>query len=155
MHDCHIVRIIEFLAVHRGFGLFIYNAPHRCFELEKIYVSSWQLGLQLDRTSVNTSPIFFSSTLSLANIILSGSSLRRRVFCVTFAQTGLSNLQERDSSANRPFEHYRRASRIPKELKPPRERDSDVIRMGLRRGCQLVLCYLSCHGRLLQTPDPD
>ena len=35
MHDCHIVRIIEFLAVNRGFGLFIYNAPHRCFELKK------------------------------------------------------------------------------------------------------------------------
>lgn len=40
MHDCRIVRIIEFLAVHRWFGLFIDNTPHRCFELEKIYLSS-------------------------------------------------------------------------------------------------------------------
>lgn len=104
MHDRRIVRITKILAVHRGFGLFIYDAPHRCFELEKMYQSLLPRS-RLDRTSVNTRPIFFSSILSLANIILSGSSLRRRVFCVTFVQTGLSNLQEQNSSANRPFEH--------------------------------------------------
>lgn len=83
-HNSRVVWITVITALHCKVRLFIDYSPHRSLELDDKEVSWCYLG-DHGHTRVNTSPIFFSRVRSLANITLSGSSLRRRVFCVTFS----------------------------------------------------------------------